>query len=134
MVAKRTAKARWRGFGRKAALLIASDCSASAEEATKTVRIGVLASAETHPIQSFRQRLRELGWIKGKDVRFDYRWAEADDTRQPALAAEFAAIPVNLILTRGTAAALAAKQATATIPIVMGSVGDPLRAGIVSSK
>src|SRR5262249_40874140 len=71
--------------------------------------------------------------IEGKNVRFDYRWAEADDTRQPALAAELVALPVDLILTWGTAAALAAKRATATIPIVMGSVGDPLKAGIVPS-
>jgi ABC-type uncharacterized transport system substrate-binding protein len=77
------------------------------------VRIGVLASAEEHPVQSFRERLRELGWIEGKNLRFDYRWAEADDTRQPALVAELVALPVDLILTWGTAAALAAKQATA---------------------
>jgi putative ABC transport system substrate-binding protein len=110
-----------------------SDCHALAQEATKTVRIGVLASAEEHPIQSFKERLRELGWIEEKNVRFYYRWAEADDTRQPALAAELVALPVDLILTWGTAAALAAKRATATIPIVMGSVGDPVKAGIVSS-
>jgi putative ABC transport system substrate-binding protein len=97
------------------------------------VRIGVLASAEEHPVQSFRERLRELGWIEGKNLRFDYRWAEADDTRQPALVAELVALPVDLILTWGTAAALAAKQATATIPIVTGAVGDPVKAGIVSN-
>jgi putative ABC transport system substrate-binding protein len=113
--------------------LIACDHRASAEEATKMMHVGVLASAEQHPIQSFKERLRELGWIEGKNIRFDYRWAEADDTRQPALASELVALPVDLILTWGTAAALAAKRATTTIPIVMGSVGDPLAAGIVSS-
>src|SRR6516162_2561336 len=97
------------------------------------VRIGVLAAAETHPIQSFRERVSELGWIEGKNVQFDYRWAEADDTRQPALASELAAIPVDLILTWGTAAALAAKHATTAIPILMGSVGDPVAAGIVAN-
>ena len=126
-----------RNLGRKlallAALLLAWDLRASAEEVTKLVRIGVLASAEQHPIQSFKERLRELGWIEGKNVRFDYRWAEADDTRWPVLAAELAAIPVDVILTWGTAATLAAKRATATIPIVMGSAGDPLKAGIVSN-
>jgi len=116
-----------------AALLMATDQPTSAEEATKMVRIGVLASAEQHPIQSFKERLRELGWIEGKNVRFDYRWAEGDDNRQPALAAELIALPVDLILTWGTAATLAAKRATTTIPVVMGSAGDPLKANIVSS-
>jgi putative ABC transport system substrate-binding protein len=116
-----------------AALLMATDHRTSAEEATKMVRIGVLASAEQHPIQSFKERLRELGWIEGKNVRFDYRWAEGDDNRQPALAAELIALPVDLILTWGTAATLAAKRATTTIPVVMGSAGDPLKANIVSS-
>jgi putative tryptophan/tyrosine transport system substrate-binding protein len=130
-------KARWGSFGLRAAfvaLLMAGGSSASfAEDAQRIVRIGVLASAQEHPIQSFRERLRELGWIEGKNVRFDYRWAEADDTRQPALVAELLALPVDLILTWGTAAALAAKRATTTTPIVMGSAGDPVAAGIVSN-
>jgi len=96
-------------------------------------RVGVLASAEQHPIQSFKERLRELGWIEGQNVRFDYRWAKADDTRQPELAAELVALQVDLILTWGTAAALAAKRATSIIPIVMGSAGDPVKAGIVTN-
>ena len=137
MIAGRAREACWRSLGLKAALLVALLMAwhqrASTEEATKVVRVGVLASAQQHPIQSFKERLTELGWIEGKNVRFDYRWAEADDTRQPALAAELVALPVDLILTWGTAAALAAKRATATIPIVMGSVGDPVKAGIVSS-
>jgi ABC-type uncharacterized transport system substrate-binding protein len=114
-------------------LLAAWNPRASAEEAGKMARVGVLSSAETHPIQSFRERLAELGWIEGKNLRFDYRWAEADDTRWPALVGELVGIPVDLIVTWGTAAALAAKRATTTIPIVMGSVGDPVAAGIVSS-
>jgi putative tryptophan/tyrosine transport system substrate-binding protein len=137
MPARRVSGGCCRGFALRAALLlgllITSNHPTLAEEATRMVRIGVLASAEQHPIQSFKERLRELGWIEGKNVRFDYRWAEADDTRQPALAAELAAIPVDLILTWGTAATLAAKRATTTIPIVMGSAGDPVKAGIVSS-
>ena len=85
MIAKRAAEGCWRGFGLKAALLlgllITSDHRASADETARIVRTGVLASAEQHPIQSFRERLHELGWIEGKNVRFDYRWAQADDTR-----------------------------------------------------
>src|SRR6516165_9611776 len=116
MIAGCARDACWRGFRLKAALLVALLMAfyhrAPAQEATKMVRIGVLASAQEHPIQSFRERLHELGWIEGKNVRFDYRWAEADDTRQPALVAELVALPVDLILTWGTAAALAAKRAT----------------------
>jgi putative ABC transport system substrate-binding protein len=126
--------ASFRAHGGLARRLVAGwDLRASAEETTRIVRVGVLASAEQHPIQSFKERPRELGWIEGKNVRYDSRWAEANDTRWPALAAELTAIPVDLILTWGTEATLAAKQATATIPIVMGSAGHPLKAGIVSN-
>jgi len=137
MIVGRARAACSTGFSVKAALLaallMATGHHTSAEEATKMVRIGVLASAEQHPIQSFKERLRELGWIEGKNVRFDYRWAEGDDTRQPVLAAELVALPVDLILTWGTAATLVAKRATTTIPVVMGSAGDPVKANIVSS-
>jgi len=90
------------------------------QESGRTYRLGILSSGATR---------QAPGWV----VFFDYRWAEADDTCQPGLAAELVGLPVDLILTWGTAAALASKRATATIPIVMGSVGDPVKAGIVSS-
>ena len=137
MIAWLAKEVSWRDLGVRAvlplALLLAWDLRASAEDVTKMVSIGVLAAAETRPIQSFRERLHELGWVEGKNVRFDYRWAEADDTRQLPLASELVALPVDLILTWGTEASLAAKRATTTIPIVMGSVGDPVAASIVSS-
>jgi putative ABC transport system substrate-binding protein len=82
-------------------------------------------------IESFKARLRELGWIEGRNIRFDFRSAEGDDTRQPALADELVALSVDLILSWGTPATLATKQATATIPIVMGSIGDPVAVGVV---
>ena len=115
-------RACWGSFGLREALsvvlLMTWNYSASlAEDATKVVRIGVLASAQEHPIQSFRERLRELGWIEGKNVQFDYRWAEADDTRQPGLAAELVALPVDLILTWGTAAGLARKGRLQRYPL-----------------
>jgi putative tryptophan/tyrosine transport system substrate-binding protein len=94
-----------------------------AEEPARLMRIGILAAAPAQPIDSFRERLRELGWSEGQNVEFDYRWAESDDTRYRALAAELAARKVDLILTWGTPAALAAKEATGTIPIVMGAIG-----------
>jgi putative ABC transport system substrate-binding protein len=86
-----------------------------------------------HPIDSFRQRLRELGWSEGQNVEFAYRWAEGDETRYPTLAAELVALKVDVIVTWGAPAALAAKEATRTIPIVMGAVGTALGSGVVPS-
>ena len=102
-----------------------------AEAAEKLYRVGVLAPEGMHAIESFKERLRQLGWIEGQNIRFDYRSTQGDDTRQPALAAELVGLPVDLILTWGTPATLAAKQATATIPIVIGSIGDPVTVGAV---
>lgn len=112
-------------------VLLLTGSPASAQVAEKVYRIGVLAPEGMHAIDSFKERLRQLGWFEGKNVRFDYRSAEGDDTRQLALAAELVALPVDLMLTWGTPAALAAKQATATIPIVMGAIGDPVTVGVV---
>jgi putative ABC transport system substrate-binding protein len=103
------------------------------QPAEKVYCVGVLAPEEVQAIESFKERLRQLGWIEGKNLRFEYRSAEGDDTRQPALAAELVALPVDLILTWGTSATLAAKHATATTPIVMGSVADPVAVGVVSN-
>jgi putative ABC transport system substrate-binding protein len=113
-----------------AALLFAVS-PAFAQVKDKVYRVGVLAPEGMRAIESFKARLRELGWIEGRNIRFDYRSVEGDDTRQPALAAELVALPVDLILTWGTPATMAAKQATATIPIVMGSIGDPVAVGVV---
>jgi putative ABC transport system substrate-binding protein len=86
-----------------------------------------------HPIDSLRERLRELGWSEGQNVAFAYRWAEGDETRYPTLAAELVALKVDVIVTWGSQAALAAKEATRTIPIVMGAVGTALGSGVVPS-
>ena len=99
----------------------------------KLVRIGVLASYHLPPLRKFAQKLKELGYVEGETVRFEYRFAEGHDDRYSILAAELVALPVDLILTSGTPAALAAKTATSTIPIVMGSIGDAVNTGIVSS-
>lgn len=95
--------------------------------------VGILAPSPLRPIASFKQRLSEIGWIEGRNIRFEDRWAEGDDARYGALAAELAAIPVDAILTWGTPAVLAGKQATATIPIVMATVADPVGVGAVAS-
>jgi putative ABC transport system substrate-binding protein len=113
------------------AALFITTSAAFAQAAEKVYRVGVLAPVGIRPIETFKERLRELGWKEGQNIRFDYRSAEADDMRQPALAAELVALPVDLILTWGTPATLAAKHATATIPIVIGSIGDPVTVGVV---
>ena len=98
--------------------------------------IGFLGSAEPGVLAmvAFRQGLRELGYVEGSNIQIEYRWAEGKMERLPALAAELVARKVDVILTAGgTAAALAAKQATTTVPIVFGVVGDPIAEGLVSS-
>ena len=95
--------------------------------------IGVLASQLLPPLQRFERKLREYGYVEGQNVRFVPRFAEGRDDLYPAMAAELVALPVDLIVTWGTPAALAAKQATSSIPIVMGAIGDPVSVGIVSN-
>jgi putative ABC transport system substrate-binding protein len=95
--------------------------------------VGILASQLLPPLQRFERKLREYGYVEGQNVRFVPRFAEGRDDRYPAMAAELVALPVDLIVTWGTPAAMAAKQATSSIPVVMGAVGDPLGVGIVSN-
>lgn len=104
-----------------------------AQQSAKTPRIGVLASEDLRPIESFREKLRELGYAEGENVQFVYRFAQGRDDRYPALAAELVALKVDLIVAWATPAALAAKRATATIPIVIGAMGDILSTGVVSN-
>ena len=108
--------------------------TARAQQAVgKIVTIGVLAIEPWPPIDTFRQALNNLGYIDGKNVRFEYRYAKGYNTRLPELANDLVGLNVDVILTWGTDAALAAKQATTTIPIVMGTIGDPLGIGIVTN-
>jgi putative ABC transport system substrate-binding protein len=108
--------------------------TARAQQAVgKIVTIGVLAIEPWPPIDTFRQALNNLGYIEGKNVRFEYRYAEGYNERLPELANDLADLNVDVIVTWGTDAVLAAKQATTTIPIVMGTIGDPLGIGIVTN-
>src|SRR6516225_8536833 len=107
--------------------------AARAQQGSGVRTIGILASQPLPPIQRFARKLRDYGYIEGQNLRLVSRFAEGRDDRYPAMAAELAALPVDLIVTWGTPAALAAKQATRTIPVVMGSIGDPVSVGIVSS-
>ena len=84
-------------------------------------------------VGAFLQRLRELGWIDGRNITIEYRWAEGRDDRYAAFAAEFVRRKVDVIVTAGTTATMAVKKATSTIPIVFASAGDPVRTGLVAS-
>jgi putative ABC transport system substrate-binding protein len=95
--------------------------------------VGILASQPLPPLDRFARKLGEYGYIEGQNVRFVRRFAEGRDEHYPAMAAQLAALPVDLIVTWGTPAALAAKQATSSIPVVMGALGDPVSVGIVAS-
>jgi putative ABC transport system substrate-binding protein len=90
-------------------------------------------SAESQWIAAFVQRLRELGWIDGRNIVIEYRWAEGRDERFAEIAAEFVRLKVGVIVTWGTPTAIAVKQATSVIPIVVATMGNPLGAGIVAS-
>src|SRR5436190_6044814 len=112
---------------------VAWPLTASAQQQGRIVTIGVLGIEPWSPIDTFRQALDVLGYIEGKNVRFEYRYAKGDNERLPELANDLVGLNVDVILTWGTDAVLAAKQATTTIPIVMGAVGDPLGIGIVTN-
>ena len=111
--------------------------AARAQQMGKVPRLGYLGSSspslEPHFVEAFRQKLRELGHIEGENIAIEYRWAEGQDRRLPELAAELVRLQPNVIVTAGTPGALAAMQATKTIPIVMASSGDPVGAGLVTS-
>jgi putative ABC transport system substrate-binding protein len=110
--------------------VVAWPVDARAQPAAKVWRIGMLEAtgeaAKSADIRAFRQGLAELGYAEGKNLIIDYRSADGRPERFPALVAELLSRKVDLIVTRGTPAAVAAKEATSTIPIVMAAIGDPL--------
>ena len=108
-----------------------------AQQTKKVPRIGLLlstsASVTNEAVEAFRQRLRELGYVEGKNIAFEFRVAENKLDRLPDLAAELVRLKVDAIITGSTPAVQAAKRATTTIPIVMGNVSDPVAMGLVAS-
>ena len=110
---------------------------ADAQQPKKVPRIGYLAGSTPEPqsarIKAFRQGLRELGYVEGKNIVFEYRYAEGKLERLPALAAELVRLKVDVILTAGPPATRAAKEATVTIPIVMAQDTDPVGNGFIAS-
>jgi len=107
--------------------------SAGAQQPVRVKRIGLMADLQLRPIEGFRNRLRELGYIEGQNLIVEYRFAEGREERYSDFAAELVALPVDLIVTWGTPAAFAAKRATTTIPIVLGGIGDVINTGLVSN-
>jgi len=112
--------------------IVAWPCVAIAQAPGRIWKIGVLANESWPPLEGLRDGLRDLGYIEGKTHLFVYRFAQGRAERFPALASELVDLPVDVIVSWGTPASLAAHKATATIPIVM-SAGDPVGAGIVTS-
>ena len=119
-------------------LLLGGLCSPSAaQQAAKVARIGYLslnlAASPPNLHEAFRQGLRDLGYVEGRNVVIEYRDAEGKPERLPALAAELVALKVDVIVAGSTPHALAAKQATRTLPIVFIGAGDPVTDGLVTS-
>ena len=124
-------------IGTLAGGLLAAPLAVEAQPAG-TRRIGLLETSSPSPARvrlwaTLRQRLRELGYLEGQNIVFESRFGEGKPDRLPGLAAELVALKVDVIVTSGTPASLAAKQATRTIPIVMAQLADPVGAGLVAS-
>jgi putative ABC transport system substrate-binding protein len=119
------------------AAVVAWPLAARAQQAAKLPIIGFLGAATpstTTPwIAAFVQRLREFGWVEDRNIVIEYRWAEGRTKRYAEIAAEFVRIKVDVIVTHSTAPVVAAKQATAVIPIVFAAVSDPVGTGLVAS-
>jgi len=119
------------------ALVLISVHLADAQQAGKIFRIGFLdnstASGSAVLVKAFLQELSKLGWIEGKNIAFEYRFAEQKNERLPELAADLVRLKVDLIVTLGGNPPLAAKKATTTIPIVMMTSTDPVGAGLIAS-
>jgi ABC-type uncharacterized transport system substrate-binding protein len=118
--------------------LLAAPLVPEAQQAGKVYRIGLLDYSALDPARqewwnAFRQQMRQLGYVEGQNVRFEPRWAEGEDDRLPKLAVELVGLKVDLIVTGGSNAAIAARRTTSTIPIVMASGSDPVALGLVAS-
>jgi putative ABC transport system substrate-binding protein len=117
--------------------LLAAPLAAEAQQAGKVYRVAMLetrsAALNAANVDAFRQGMRELGYKQDQNLEIVYRSSDGRDERFPALADELVHLKVDLILTRGTPAALAAKRATGSIPLVMAASGDPVGSHIVTS-
>jgi ABC-type uncharacterized transport system substrate-binding protein len=127
---------KWAGIVALAVILAICGARAEAQQPTKVPRIGILipasASFFSARVEALRQRLRELGYVEGKNIVIEYRYAEGKLERLPDLAAELVRLKVDVIVTTGSANS-AAKKASATIPIVFAAAPDPVGSELVSS-
>ena len=117
--------------------LILAPLADQGQQPGKLYRIGFLgnstAALEAHLVGPFRDGLRDLGYLEGRNALIEFRWAEGQYERFPALIAELIALKVDVIVTAGTPATQAVKKATTSVPLVMVAVGDPVATGIVAS-
>jgi putative tryptophan/tyrosine transport system substrate-binding protein len=118
------------------AMLFALCFSSSAQQPGKAARIGYLdessAVGSGDLLDAFRKQMIQLGWVEGKNLAIEYRYAEGKIDRLPELVAELVHLKLDLIVVTATGPALAAKKATSAIPIVMVSVGDPVERGLIA--
>jgi putative ABC transport system substrate-binding protein len=116
-------------------MLAALPLVANAQPAGKAPRVAYLSasSASSATVEAFEQGLRELGYVDGRNILIEYRWANGQFDRLPAIAAELVRLGINVIVAANTPAALAAKNATSTIPIILVTSGDPVGSGLVAS-
>ncbi|MBI3371244.1 MAG: ABC transporter substrate-binding protein [Betaproteobacteria bacterium] len=120
-----------------AGALLAAPLATDAQQPARLYRIGFLgpasASGSVSEVDAFRAGLHDLGYVEGKNIVIEYRWADGKYDRLPELAAELVRLKVDILLTYGTPGTVAAKRATTTIPIVMATVGDAVTAGLVTN-
>jgi len=117
--------------------VLGSRLTRAADPVQSVVRVAFVGpgsgSAATRGINAFRERLSELGWVEGSNLVIESRWGEGSIDRLPALIAEVLARKIDVLVTWGTPAALAARDATRTVPIVATAMGEPLRTGLATS-
>jgi len=118
-------------------LLIAVPVVVEPQEPTRVWRIGFLGAgsyaAGDPRVEALRQGFRELGYVEGRNLAFEFRWARGNADRLPTLAAELAKLKVDAIVTQGTQATDGARRAVTTVPIVFAVAGDPVGTGLVTS-
>jgi putative ABC transport system substrate-binding protein len=112
---------------------ISSRSAAAEESSADGILVSTSLSVANEAVEAFRQRLRELGYVEGKNIAFEFRVAENKLDRLPVLAAELVQLKVDIIVTQSTPSAIAAKHATTTIPIVVAGGSDPVATGLVAS-
>jgi len=119
------------------AVLLAAPLAAEAQPAGKVPRVGFLTTFSPSDVpqwrEGFRQGLRDFGYTEGRNIVIEYRYAEGRPERLPGLAAELVRLNMDVIAAETTPASLAVQHATATIPIVMTLVADPVESGLISS-